>query len=206
MIKRLIKKVILRIYRAGHFEYLKYLEVLRKDALGKSAIIGENTYISNDATIQNSQNDKTKIIIGTDSSIMGYLMLFKHGGEILIGDHCFIGPQSRIWSAKRIKIGNRVLIAHNVNIHDNISHPLNSIKRHEDYVHIKEKGFQVNVDLREAEIVIEDDVWIGFNSTILKGVKIGKGAIIGACSLITSDVPPYTIIVGNPQRIIKHTD
>ena len=51
-----------------------------------------------------------------------------------------------------------------------------------------------------APIVIEDDVWIGFNATILKGVKIGKGAIIGASTIITKDVPPYAIMVGSPAR------
>jgi acetyltransferase-like isoleucine patch superfamily enzyme len=51
-----------------------------------------------------------------------------------------------------------------------------------------------------APIVIEDDVWIGFNATILKGVTICKGAIIGAATVITKDVPPYAIMVGNPAR------
>ena len=49
--------------------------------------------------------------------------------------------------------------------------------------------------------MIEDDVWIGFNAIILKGVRVGRGAVVGAGSVITKDVEPYTIVVGNPQRV-----
>jgi acetyltransferase-like isoleucine patch superfamily enzyme len=50
--------------------------------------------------------------------------------------------------------------------------------------------------------VIEDDVWIGFSASIMKGVKIGRGAIIGAGSMVTKDVPPYAIVAGNPAQTI----
>jgi acetyltransferase-like isoleucine patch superfamily enzyme len=132
-------------------------------------------------------------------------MNFGHGGEISIGDYCYIGNNSKIWSAKKISIGHRVLIAHNVNIHDHNSHPLDSKLRHEDQVHIISKGFQTENDLNEKEIIIHDDVWIGFNSIILKGVTIGKGAIIGAGSLINKDVPEYAVVIGNPFKILKYT-
>ena len=58
-------------------------------------------------------------------------------------------------------------------------------------------------DLNAAPIIIEDDVWIGHNSTILKGVKIGKGAIIGSNSVITKNVEANTINVGNPVRVLN---
>ena len=65
----------------------------------------------------------------------------------------------------------------------------------------------VNPDNRSATygrpIVIEDRVWIGINSTVLPGVRIGYGAIIGAQSVVTRDVPPMTIAAGNPARIIR---
>ena len=64
-----------------------------------------------------------------------------------------------------------------------------------------------NPDNRSATygrpIVIEDKVWIGINATILPGVKIGYGAIVGAQSVVTHDVPPMTVVGGNPARIIK---
>ncbi len=92
-----------------------------------------------------------------------------------------------------------------MNIHDQNSHPLDSNLRHLDQMHILEKGFQLENDLKEKEIIIKDDVWIGFNATILKGVTIGKGAIVGACTIVTEDIPDYAVVVGNPARIIKYT-
>ncbi len=56
----------------------------------------------------------------------------------------------------------------------------------------------------KGNIIVEDDVWIGKNALILSGVKIGRGAIIGANTIVTKDVPPYAIVVGNPQKIIKY--
>ena len=58
--------------------------------------------------------------------------------------------------------------------------------------------------LSKGKIIVEDDVWIGMNALILSGVKIGKGAIIGAGSVISKDIPPYAIAVGNPCKVIKY--
>lgn len=57
--------------------------------------------------------------------------------------------------------------------------------------------------LSKGDIIVEDDCWIGFNSVILSGVRIGKGSVIGACSLVTKDVPPYSIVGGVPARVIR---
>ena len=59
-----------------------------------------------------------------------------------------------------------------------------------------------NVDKRN--IIIEDDVWIGANSVILPGITIEQGAVIGAGSVVTKDVPSYAIVAGNPAKIIKY--
>ncbi|SHG93450.1 Acetyltransferase (isoleucine patch superfamily) [Flavobacterium defluvii] len=170
-----------------------------------NALIGENTRIFNEAGIHNNLGDRTKIVLGNNCDIRGELLIFGHGGEIIIGDYSFIGERTKIWSAKKISIGNRVLISHNVNIHDNNSHPLDSKLRHEDFKYITAFGLKKESDLNEKEIIIEDDVWIGFNSTIMKGVKIGKGAIIAANTIITKDVPEYAVCAGNPMQIIKYT-
>ena len=53
-------------------------------------------------------------------------------------------------------------------------------------------------------VIIEDDVWIGARVTILPGVHIGKGSVLGAGSVITSDVPPYAVVGGNPARVLKY--
>jgi maltose O-acetyltransferase len=77
--------------------------------------------------------------------------------------------------------------------------------RHQHFVEMMSNGHPVSneFDIKSKPVVIESDVWIGFNSTILKGVTIGTGAIVAACSLVTKDVPPKTIVAGNPARLIR---
>jgi acetyltransferase-like isoleucine patch superfamily enzyme len=198
-------KLIYKCYEIGRREHENNQFNLRYNELRVACKYGKNTRFTSKAIVQNTFRDNNRIKIGNNCNIGGYLMLFGHGGNIEIGDDSFIGEDTRIWSAKKIKIGNRVLISHSVNIHDNISHPLDSSERHFDYKHIMSIGFRKENNIKEEEIIIEDDVWIGFNATIMRGVKIGKGAIIGAYSFVTKDVEEYSVVVGNPLKFIKKT-
>lgn len=116
-----------------------------------------------------------------------------------------VAEQTRVWSAASITIGSYVMISHNVNIHDNISHSLDWQERRLEidnvYPHLNLMAH--TFDLKGLPIVIEDDVWIGFNSTIMRGVRIGRGAVVGAGTMVTHDVEPYAIVVGNPMRVIR---
>lgn len=206
MLSLVIKRIAHRIYQAGYFEHLRREQSRRDDALRSAAYIEQNVWISNEAVISNSKLPNDRLKIGKNSRVMGNLSLFDFSGTIEVGEDCFIGPQTRIWSAKSIKIGNRVLIAHNVNIHDNISHPIDARDRYLENKEFVMNGFHSQTDLNSKEIVIEDDVWIGFNSTILKGVKIGQGAIIGAGSMVLNDVEPWTVNVGNPLRVVRRLE
>lgn len=116
-------------------------------------------------------------------------------GELVIGDNVGISSTALICNHK-ITIGNNVIIGGNVVIYDSDFHSLNSIYRR-------------NVDLDKKntlteEVIIEDDVFIGAHTTILKGVKIGNNAIIGACSVVTKDVPANEFWAGNPAKFIKN--
>ena len=160
--------------------------------------------IQSETKIINALQNKHKIRIGSFTTLRAELFLYGHGGEIEIGQYCYIGEGTRIWSSAQIIIGDRVLIAHNVDIHDSISHPLESSLRHLHYKDINETGHpKSGLDLREKPVIIEDDAWIGFGSSILRGVTIGRGAIVGACSVVTKDVLPYTVVVGNPAQMVK---
>ena len=102
---------------------------------------------------------------------------------------------------ERIEIGNRVILSHGVQIFDNNSHSLSAIDRHERFRELRIHGGHLQPEkVSHKAVRIEDDAWIGFNSAILKGVTVGKGAIVGACSVITQDVEPFAIMVGNPAR------
>ncbi len=110
-----------------------------------------------------------------------------YGKPVTIGEGCFIQQCCTFFGRGGITIGNDVFIGPKVNL-ITINHDVDPDNRSATY---------------GRPIEIADKVWIGINSTILPGVKIGYGAIIGAQSVVTRDVPPMTIVAGNPARIIK---
>ena len=143
------------------------------------------------------------ITVGVGTHIRGQLLTFGHGGRIAMGSYCYVGENSKLWSALSLTIGDRVLIGHNSSIFDCDAHPMNARERHRQYVEIITKGHPLDIDLREEPVTIEDDVWIGCNVVVLKGVMIGQGAVIGAGSIVTHDVPPWVLVAGNPARLIR---
>lgn len=155
------------------------------------------------ARIRNARGASDRLRIGSGSIVKGELLLFGHGGEIAVGRWCFVGEGTRIWSAARITIGDRVLISHGVNIFDNLTHPVSPRARHEQFRAIAQRGHPRDIDLGEREVTIAEDVLVAAGATILRGVSVGRGAIIGAGSVVTHDVPPFTIVGGNPARIIR---
>jgi galactoside O-acetyltransferase len=131
-------------------------------------------------------------------------------GYIKIGDNVHIGG-ARLISRSSIIIGNDITMAWGITIYDHDSHSIFWKYRQKDNQncyndYIKYHNNVVNKDWSNViskSIVIEDKVWIGFDVTILKGVRIGEGAVIGAKSVVTKDVPAWTIVGGNPAKIIK---
>ena len=147
---------------------------------------------------------RDQIAIGDYCHIMGEILVIAPEARCTIGHHCSLGRDSRIWCQESITIGNYVLIAHMVDIHDNNSHSLDWRDRREDAMNVFERVRGLDVTkVPSAPIVIEDDVWIGAKSTILKGVRIGRGAVVAAGSVVTTNVEPFTLVGGNPAREIK---
>lgn len=167
---------------------------------------GVGTVLSSTAVIDNVQRRSDSIRIGDDCIVQGQLLVFAHGGLITIGDHCFIGENSRIWSGAKVTIGHRVLIAHDVNIFDNDTHPFEPGARHSHYVAIKHTGHPSDIDLEDRPVLIEDDAWIAAKAIILKGVTIGRGAVVAAGAVVTKDVPPNVVVAGNPARVVRRLD
>lgn len=166
--------------------------------------IGKETKFYHTATIV-TDKEQDAIIIGDNCHIRGELINISGKGVLKIGDWCYIGERSTIWSSgENISIGSRVLIAKDVFVINNNTHPIEQTERHNHFKTIINQGHPYEINLQAKEIVIEDDVWIGCKSIILKGVTIGKGSIIAAGSVVTKDVQPYTMVAGNPARIIKH--
>jgi acetyltransferase-like isoleucine patch superfamily enzyme len=156
------------------------------------------------ARIINAGNSSKLIQIGAESIIKGELFVFRHGGRISIGKSCYIGEGTRVWSASSIHIGDRVMVSHSVNIFDSMTHPLDPRERARHFDQIATSGHPASIDLGERPVRIEDDAWIGAAAIVLRGVTIGRGAVVGAGSVVTRDVPPYGLVAGNPARLIRY--
>lgn len=167
-------------------------------------LLAEGATLMPSARVHNLLGKLDHIYIGENTYIRGELVTFAHDGNISIGKYCYVGEGTRIWSAKEIRIGDRVLISHNVNIFDNDTHPIDDANaRHDQFKKIITSGHPKEIDLNEKPIIINDDALISCNSIILKGVTIGKGAIVGAGSVVCHDVDPYTVVAGNPAKPVR---
>ena len=115
----------------------------------------------------------------------------KINGKLQLGKYILISPGTSIRSAKKIVIGDSTMIASDVTITDSDWH---DIYDRTDYV------------ASPKEVIIQENVWIGEKSLILKGSKIGKNSIIGAGSVVSGEVPANVVFAGNPAKEIKKLD
>ena len=183
------------------------LHLLMRRLRGKPTCIRDrSTRIGPRARIFNIGQHDGCIRIGAHSVIDGDLLVFAHGGEIRIGQWCFVGEGTRIWSGAKIEIGDRVLIAHNVNIFDNQTHPIHPVDRHAHFRAIVERGHPRDIDLGDRPVRIENDAWLGAGCCVLRGVTVGHGAIVAAGAVVTADVPPMMVVAGNPARVVRQVD
>lgn len=140
------------------------------------------------------------IVLGNRVKIDSYSTIstwnsIKYNPSLQIGDGTEIGAFAHITCINKVSIGRNVLIGKFVTITDN-SHGCNT------YVELDIPPSKREL-YSKGEVIIEDNVWIGDKVTILPNIKIGKGAIIGANSVVTKDVPPFVIACGNPLRTIN---
>lgn len=152
------------------------------------------------------------VLAGNECNISGYFVFERGLGSINIGNNTSIGSGTKIICSQDmgIKIGSNVMVSWDCTIIDTNAHSLNPDIRRNDA-----KDWKVGIDQGQVgvykdwssvvskAIEIQDDVWVGFGSTILKGVTIGKGAVVAANSVVTSDVAPYTVVAGNPAKFVK---
>ena len=201
----MIKKILVWLFRRYRiFDIINDLKNLDNINDCNKYVINEGCVFYPETRIHNLQFKSNCIKLGNSTHFRGILLVYKFGGEITIGSNSYVGENTRIISAESIFIGNHVLISHNVNIVDTSSHELDYLERAERYVGMINKGhWGSKGNLLTAPIIIDDYAWINFNVTILRGVHIGKGAIIAAGSIVTKDVPPFTLFAGNPAREIK---
>ena len=167
----------------------------------KGAILGRNVQISGKLNLVTSGNNDIGIgdnfyfssgdaVNPISSNLQGAIYL-ENGASLKIGNN--VGMSStRMWIHDSVTIGANVKIGACVLITDTDAHPLDYLARRTS-----------NDGTKSAPIVIEDDVWVGAHSIILKGVTIGARSIIGAGSVVTKSIPADCVAAGNPCKVIK---
>ena len=142
------------------------------------------------------------ITIGHDCLINGRLVTETENSEIHVGNNVFLGADSILDSVISIIIEDDVLISYRCILADSNNHSLSYSTRKKDLANWKKGEYDWSTT-KSNPIRISKGVWIGMNSIILKGVMIGQGSVVGAGSVVTKDIPPWTIAAGNPARIIR---
>lgn len=125
-------------------------------------------------------------------------------GTCSIGDYSLVNG-ALIMAEERIEIGAYCLISWNVGIADSDFHPIEPAQRRQDALALAPylKDRPARPAIRTAPVIIQDNVWIGMNAVILKGVTIGENSVVAAGSVVTKSVPPNVVVAGNPAVVVK---
>lgn len=174
--------------------------------------VGDNSILLDgfNLSIRFPESGKKYLKVGDDSMLSCKIVFESSEGHVTMGDRVFIG-NSTIICRSDITFGNDIFVAWGTYFYDHDSHSLDYKERRKDLARqiedykagrnfIASKNWEA---VNSNPIKIDDDAWIGMNCIILKGVTIGKGAIVGAGSVVTHDVPDWTVVAGNPAKIIK---
>lgn len=214
MLKRVVKSLKFLVKR--FFSYTNNKEV-RPMATGDNFALGPGSKDSGiKITARNNYQNLNKLelpkqlVVGSNSIVSGNFVFENGRGTISIGDRSFVGGGNFI-CINKIEIGDDVLLSWGCTFIDNDAHSLDFEIRKNDVadwakgIEERKLGFYKNWNsIASAPIVIGNKTWIGFNVIILKGVTIGEGAIIGAGSVVTKDVPAWSLAAGNPAKVIKN--
>lgn len=149
----------------------------------------------------------TAVRIGRATSIyLGVMFDLGPRGEVKLGDFCLLNG-ARIICDSEITIGDYCLISWNVVLMDSYRMPVNTLRRREELKSVPlRQPRRASSECPAKPIRIERNVWIGFDCCILPGVTIGEGSIVGARSVVAEDVPPFTVVAGNPARAIRRLE
>jgi len=140
-----------------------------------------------------------RVEIGDDVTLSGNVN-FVCGSKIYknpvirVGDGTFIGFMNTFSASMEITIGRQCLFAPQVKIFDNNSHPLDPSRRTSE---------DTMSEQDVAPVRIGNRAWLGVNAIVMKGVTVGEGAVVAAGAVVVSDVPPHTVVGGNPARVLR---
>lgn len=165
--------------------------------------LGCDTVLKGDHAFHRFRSNKRRaLIVGEHCTMDGVHFALGEEARVSIGNYCFFS-NAILLCEKELRIGNYVVIGWNATIADSDFHPISPAARIRDAIACSPLGKgRRRPPIAMQQVVIEDDVWIGPNATILKGVRIGAGAFVEAGALVTRAVPPRARVLGNPAQII----
>ncbi|MBI4405738.1 MAG: acyltransferase [Deltaproteobacteria bacterium] len=144
-------------------------------------------------------SEESRLVLFEHSRIgPGFYFSIGHKATVSIGSWTYIGSDFDIHCRSTVQIGSRCMISHGVRMIDYDGHRISYAGKENSDIFVS--GFNVGGC---APITIEDEVWIGMGVTILKGVRIARGAVVSAGSTVCSDVPTGCLVAGNPARVVK---
>lgn len=172
-------------------------------AVPNNARLGMDTLVTAEIAFKRFRSQREDaLVIGEHCTMDGVQFAVGEQGRVRIGNYCYF-TNAVLLCELELVIGNYVVIGWNATIADGDFHPLDPAQRIADAIACSPLGkgrSRPQVALRS--VVIEDDVWIGPNATILKGVRIGAGAVIEAGTMVTHDVPARARVMGNPAQVV----
>ena len=148
---------------------------------------------------------KDAVVIGDHvSCYAGCSFAIGEKGSCSIGDFTLVNG-ALIMAEERIEIGSHCLISWNVGLADSDFHPIDAAQRLIDTQALAPffEGRPPRPALRTAPVIICDNVWIGMNAVILKGVTIGENSVVAAGAVVTKSVPPNVVVAGNPGIVVR---
>ncbi len=159
----------------------------------KKIVIGHNVIFDDNSVLDAKGQNNKGIRIGNNVVVGRNTVLSCKGGDIVIGDYANIGSNNTILSESIVKIGKYVFTAGHVYMVAGGNHTFAC----------RDIPIWFQPSESKGGIIIEDDVWIAASSTLVDGVKIRKGSVLGAASLAHRKYPSYSILLGNPAEVIK---
>jgi len=167
---------------------------------------GEGFYCETAQIFRHLRNKKSDAVVFGNyvSCYAGCSFSIGENGQCTVGDFTLLNG-ALIMAEEKIEIGSHCLISWNIGIADSDFHPLEPAQRLIDAQALAPyfKDRPPRPKLKTAPVKIADNVWVGMNAVILKGVTIGENSVVAAGSVVTKSVPPSTVVAGNPAVIVR---
>jgi tetrahydrodipicolinate N-succinyltransferase len=194
MIINKLRNMLARVKQAERLRLTKRLKVF---SVGKNsrflAVLADSPFVD---------LNQCSVTVADGSIVRGTVVLQKDKAEFRVGSNTAIGGGTMMVIASGINVGNNVLVSYDCLFMDHDGHSIDpEIRRGDlsDLLYNRPKNWDV---VKSLPITIGDDAWIGARCVILKGVTIGEAAILATGSVVTKDVAPYSIVGGNPAKVI----